>query len=186
MNETLKCIQERFSCRDFTDQMPTDEQLHAIAQAAIQAPSGMNRQPCQVIVVKNKDLIAEMEEEGMKNIIANDEVIYKRLMTRGGTLFYHATCLFIIGVDMRNPNGLEMIDLGILIENAALAATSLGLASVHCGMIRYVFNGEKGESFRKRISMPEGYECGIAVLFGYPREIKAPHVLNQDKITYID
>ena len=185
MNDTLKCIEERFSCRDFTNQMPTDEQLNAIAQAAIQAPSGINRQPCQVIVVKNKALIDEMEQEGMKNIKTNDEATYQRLMSRNGTLFYHAPCLFIIGVDKVNPSGMEMIDMGILVENAVLAAGSLGISSLICGLIRFAFSGDKAAEFKKRLSMPEGYECGIAVLFGYAKEVKAPHVPNQNKITFI-
>ena len=65
MNETLKVIAERYSCRDFKDEMPTDEILQAIAQAAIQAPSGMNRQAWRVIIVKNKELMNDMESEGM-------------------------------------------------------------------------------------------------------------------------
>ena len=186
MNDTLKCIKERFSCRDFTDQKPTDEQLNAIAQAAIQAPSGMNRQPCQVIVVKNKTLIDEMEREGMQNIKANDEAAYRQIMSRNGTLFYHAPCLFIIGVTKANPSGMEMIDMGILVENAVLAAESLGMSSLICGLIRFAFSGDKAAEFKMRLSMPEGYECGIAVLFGYAKETKAPHMPDQNKITFIN
>ena len=48
MNETLNVIAKRYSCRDFKNEMPSDEILQAIAEAAIQAPSGMNRQAWQL------------------------------------------------------------------------------------------------------------------------------------------
>lgn len=57
MNETLKVIAERYTCRDYKDEMPSDEILQAIAEAAIEAPSGMNRQAWRVIVVKDRALI---------------------------------------------------------------------------------------------------------------------------------
>lgn len=39
--------------------------LQTIAEAAIQAPSGMNRQAWRVIVVKDKELMQDMESEGL-------------------------------------------------------------------------------------------------------------------------
>ncbi|HOO26028.1 MAG TPA: nitroreductase family protein [Clostridiales bacterium] len=44
MNETLKSIAERYSCRDFADTPLTDEQIKALADAALSAPSAVNRQ----------------------------------------------------------------------------------------------------------------------------------------------
>ena len=55
MNDTLKVITERYSCRDFRDEMPLDEILQAIAEAGVKAPSSMNRQPWRVIVVKDPE-----------------------------------------------------------------------------------------------------------------------------------
>jgi len=53
---TLESIQARYSCRAFTNQRPSNEDLQAIARAAIAAPSAMNRQPWQVIVLTNRNL----------------------------------------------------------------------------------------------------------------------------------
>ena len=54
MNDTLKTITKRYSCRSFTDKMPSNDDLAAITNAGLFAPSGMNRQNWQIIVVKNK------------------------------------------------------------------------------------------------------------------------------------
>lgn len=187
MNETLRNIAERFSCRDYSDKTPNDEQLNLIAQAAIQAPSGMNRQPWQVIVVKNRALMSEMETEGM-NILSSmpDKTIYQRIMARGGKLFYNAPCMIIIAINEGYPKGAELVDCGILAQNTVLAATSLGINTIHCGFIQLAFAGEKASYFKEKLKFPEGYECGSSILLGYANAAGTPHLLNQEKITVIE
>jgi nitroreductase len=187
MNETLKNIAERFSCRDYLDQAPSDEDLNLIAQAGIQAPSGMNRQGWQVVVVKNKELISEMESEGMKTLASMpDQMMYQRIMSRGGKLFYNAPCMIILAIKEGYPKGAELVDCGILAQNIVLAATSLGINTVHCGFAQMSFAGEKAAYFKEKLRFPEGYECGMAILLGYARTADAPHEPNQGKITVIE
>lgn len=186
MNSTLKTIAERFSCRSFTNQLPEKEELMAIAQAAIQAPSGMNRQGWHVIVVKDKTIIEEMEAEGMRILSAmDDKSMYERIMARGGRLFYNAPCMIVIAIKEAFPKGAELIDCGILAQNTALAATSLGIANLHCGFVGLAFAGNKAADFKCKLKFPEGYECGMGVLLGYAENIVSPHVPNQEKITVI-
>ena len=185
VNETLKNIKERYACRDYSDQMPSEEQLAAIAQAAIEAPSGMNRQFWHVAVVTNKELISEMEKEGLEMIRQTSQSGYERLMSRGGTLFYHAPCVVYFAIKTASPAGAELVDLGIIAQNVALAATSLGLASCHCGFAAMAFAGKKKESFKKKLQFPDGYECGMAVLLGYAKASGTPHVPDQSKISWI-
>lgn len=187
MNEVLKTISKRFSCRSFTEKMLEDEHLAAITQAAIEAPSGMNRQSWQVIVVKNKVLIDEMNAEGVKILSSmEDKSMYERIMSRGGTLFYNAPCMIVIAVKEAYPKGAELIDLGILAQNIVLAATSLGIDNLHCGFVGLAFAGEKAAYFKHRLQFPEGYECGMGVLLGYAKEICPPHVPDERKITVIE
>ena len=39
---TIEAIHARYSCRAFSDRMPSDEDLQIISEAAIASPSGMN------------------------------------------------------------------------------------------------------------------------------------------------
>ena len=75
MNETLKVIANRYYCRDFKNEVPSDEMIQAIAEAAIKAPSGMNRQAWRVIVVKDNKLIQDMESEGMSYLSNMEDTI---------------------------------------------------------------------------------------------------------------
>ena len=186
MNDTLKNIEARFSCRDFTNQPVSDEQIHAITQAALQSPSGMNRQLWQVIVIRNSDLIAEMEAEGIRTLAQINPALHQHIMSRNKGLFYNASCMILFAIKPAQPAGAELIDLGIIAQTTVLAATSLELASLHCGMAAFAFAGEKAGYFKKRLAFPDGYECGMAVLLGHAQKPGFPHAPDQTKITYID
>jgi nitroreductase len=186
MNETLKVIAERYSCRDFKDIMPPDEILQAIAEAAIQAPSGMNRQAWRVIVVKDTELIKDMEAEGMSYLSnMEDKSSYNRIVDRGGRLFYGAPCMIVVPIDPAQY-APALIDCGILCENITLAATSLGIANIMCGFTGLAFaSGLRAEEFSKRLGFPDGYAFGCSILLGYANTTKPPHVPDKDKITFI-
>lgn len=187
MNETLEVIASRYTCRDFSDRVPDDTDMRAIVQAGIAAPSGMNRQSWHFAVVKNAELINEMEAAGMAQVKALPESgIYERIQGRGGKILYNAPCMIVIAIDETNSSGFERVDLGIAAENIVLAATSLGLASCHHGLSAYVFQGEKGAEFAKRLQFPAGYQFGLAVLLGYEKQPGVAHEPDQNKVSWID
>lgn len=181
MNDVLKTIATRYSCRDFTGDKVEQEKLEAIALAALQAPSAMNRQPWKVIVIKDKSLLDEMDASVMDMLSKQeDKTIYDRMMSRGGKLFYNAPCMFVIA----KQEGKDL-DCGIVTENIALASSSMGLGNCICGMFRMVFETEKAEYYKEMI-IPGGYELGMSVLVGYSANNEGtPHPADTSKITYI-
>ncbi len=182
MNETLRTIAQRFSCRAYDGRLPEKEKLDAIALAAVQSPSAMNRQPWQVIVITNKPFIEEMDAEGMRILAeAEDKSAYERFMGRGGNLYYNAPCMFLI---LKQP-GTDM-DSGIVSANISLAAASLRLGSVICGMAAIPFNGPKGAFFKQKAGFPGGWEFGIAVLVGCAKSSGTPHEPDTSKIRFVE
>jgi len=183
MNETLKSIAERYSCRDFTGAPLTGGQIKALVEAALAAPSAMNRQPWHVIAVTNKALIDELDAEGMNVLAAEeDKSGYERIMARGGKIFYNAPCMIIVAVQ---GSGYALMDCGILSQNLALAAHALGLGNVICGMADIPLSGPRGAELKKRLKFPEGYAFGVAVLVGEAKSGKAPHELDMNKVAYV-
>lgn len=59
-NPAYKNILTRVSVRRFTDQSVADEQLTAILHAAMAAPSGVNRQPWEFVVVNDHSLLTQL------------------------------------------------------------------------------------------------------------------------------
>ena len=183
MNETLKTIMGRNSCRDFKDTPPTEEQVKAIVDAALAAPSGMNRQPWHIVVVNNKAIIDELDAEGMGMLAAaEDKTSYDRMMSRGGKMLYNAPCLVYV---LSDGSTWSPLDCGILCQNVALAAHSLGLSSCIVGMANVPLTGARGDEFKKRLKFPEGYSFAIGVLVGTPNTGKDPHELEPAKVTVV-
>lgn len=184
MNETLKVIEKRYSCRNYKPDALPDEVLEVIVKAAVQSPSGMNRQAWRVILVKDKALLEEMDAEGMALLAAaEDQSGYNRFMERGGTLYYGAPVMVVIALDAAQPS---LVDCGILCQTIALAATSLGVANVICGMARLALaESPRAPEFQKRLAFPEGFVFGCSVLLGYAKEEKAPHEPDMGKIITI-
>jgi nitroreductase len=183
MNETLKTIMDRYSCRDFADTPLTDEQVKAIAEAAAASPSALNRQPWHIIMVTDKALIDELDADGMGIMaVAEDKSAYERFMSRGGKLFYNAPCMVMAASD---GSEWAAMDCGILSQNVTLAAHSLDLGSVICGMARIPLAGPRGDEWKQRLCFPDGYGFGIAVLVGTAKSGKAPHELDMRKVTFV-
>ena len=184
MNETLKNIAERYSCRDFADTPLTDEQIRELVNAALAAPSARNLQPWHITVVTDKALIDELDAEGMAALAANeDKSFYNVMVERGGKMFYNAPCALII---THNGSPWGDLDSGILCQNIVLAAESLGLGTCIVGLLREPLEGPKGESFKKRLKFKDDYKFAVGILVGTIQSGKEPHEFDHSKITYIN
>ena len=183
MNETIKSIADRCSCRDFASTPLTDGQIKTIVDSALSAPSARNLMPWQLIIVTDKALIEEMDVEGMRIMAAaEDKSAYDRVMSRGGKLFYNAPCMVMVPSDGSHYAG---VDCGILIQNVALTAHALGLGSVICGMAGIPLSGPHGAEYKKRMQFRDGFDFCIAALVGVPNSLKEPHEHDTSKVTYI-
>jgi nitroreductase len=182
MNDVLKAIYERNSCRDFSGEPLTDVQVDELVKSALAAPSAMNAMPWHIIAVTDKALLDEMDAYALKTIEESNPDWFNRMKERGGKIFYNAPCLILIA---KNNSEWAPLDCGIVTQNVALAAHSLSLGNVICGMARMAFDGPRGEEFTKRLQIPEGYTFGMSVCIGIANKGKTPHEFNQNKVTYI-
>jgi len=183
MNETIKNIAQRYSCRDFADTRLTEKQISIMVEAALAAPSARNIQPWHIIVVQDKALIEQLDAEGLALLGAEeDKTMYDAIISRGGKLFYDAPCLFLIVSD---GSKWATLDSGILCQNVVLAAESLGLGSCIVGLARVPLEGPRGEEFKKLLKFPDGYKFEVGVLAGKIISGKAPHPFEENKVTYV-
>ena len=183
MSETIKAIMDRYSCRDFEGSPLTDEQVKVLTEAALAAPSAMNRQPWHITVVTDKAFIDEFDAEGVRVLAAaEDKSGYERILSRGGKLFYNAPCMFMVSSD---GSYYASMDCGIVSQNLSLAAHALGLGSVICGMGGIPLGGARGDDYKKQLHFPDGYGFGIAVLIGAAKSGKDPHEPDFNKVSYV-
>ena len=116
MNETLKTLKERRSCRSYKPDPIPEENLNQILEAGTYAATGMNRQSPIMIAVtdkKTRDQLSRMNASvfGMNN-----------------DPFYGAPAILIV---LANKNWANRVyDGSLVMGNLMLAAHSLGLGSI--------------------------------------------------------
>lgn len=185
MNEALKVIQDRYACRGYQNKAIEQEKITAITTAGLQSPSALNQQPWHIIAITDKQLIDELNDHVMDLLSQmEDKTAYNRTLERGGNPYYNASAMFLV-LKQPNANAWVDIDCGIVIQNMALAATSLDLGNVIVAMAATAFNGPRADEFKQKVGWPTGYEFAMGLLAGYPEVTKEPHEIDESKVTFI-
>ena len=111
-------ILSRSSIRSYTSEPITDAQLTAIVHAAMSAPSGVNRQPWEFVVVDDHDLLKQLAQA----------LPYAKMTDRAPVAIIPCGNRerFLDGVDCT----LWEQDLSAVSENILLSAHALGLGAV--------------------------------------------------------
>lgn len=166
MNEILKVIKERRTTRKFKPEQIKEDELQAIIEAGVYAPSAHNMQSWNFTVIQNSDLIKELNieaKEAAKNF--PDEMIKKMANNDKFDGFYGAPTVIIVS---GNDNGMmPQVDCAAATENMLIAAESLDIGGCWNGFVSILFNSEKGAEYKNKLSIPEGYTPYYAVLLGY-------------------
>lgn len=147
MNPTINDILTRRSCRKFTDEMPSQEDLELICQAGAHAASGHNTQCPIILAVTNKELIARMSK-------LNQEVWKVDFDP-----FYGAPVVLVVLAD-QSISHTPVEDGSLVIGNMLLAAHSLGLGACWINRAREVFEMPEGKAILAELGV-EGDYIGV-------------------------
>jgi nitroreductase len=168
-NETLNVLLSRRSIRKYKSEPLKQEDLDAILEAAIYAPSAMNGQGWHFSVVRDEKLLKKLQTTMKENMLRSGvDRLVERASEPGFVGFFAAPVLIFLSTPADAPSG--QIDCGIAVENIALAAESLGIGSCIMTSSQLLFADDKGGTLAREIGFPEGYKhvCSIAV--GYKGE----------------
>ncbi len=166
MNEVLKTIKNRRSIRKFKTDQIKKEELEAILEGGIYAPSAHNDQSWNFTVVRNKELLDEMNTEAKSQAGNHEDRILRKMANNDAfNIFYNAPTVIIVS---GNENAMmPEVDCAAATENMLIAAESLGLGTCWIAFVMFLFESEKGELYKEKLKMPEGYKPYYAVALGY-------------------
>ncbi|MBI2129108.1 nitroreductase [Candidatus Woesearchaeota archaeon] len=164
MKGVIKAIKGRRAVRKYKNKEIPENIINEIIEAGRYAPSAMNRQPWNFIVITNKKLIKELSDAMTKKLLNISTRIKERMKTMEDPVFYSAPLL--VFVLSEEGNEWAYADCGICSQNMMLAAYSLGIASCFIGMAKHI----EGENILKKLNIPDGYKMINAVVFGYADE----------------
>ncbi len=165
-NIVLKTILERRTIRFYKDEQITDEQLSAILEAAVWAPSGRNGQPCHIRVLQDKKALEALNVD-FKNKVGWDTPAYTNYNI--SPVYQNAPTLIFLFAE-----GNSAMDGGIMTENICIAAKSMGLGTCIIASVGGLMNEPEGNVWKKRMNIPEDYKFLIAIAVGIPDEDPAP------------
>ncbi len=135
MNETLKTIANRRSCRCYNEKKVPLEIVKEILIAGTKAPSALNKQSASIICLQEESVV---------------ENLRKRLTDfKGKDPLYGAKTVVIVYADKNSRFAVQ--DASCILENMFLAATSLGIASCWINCLHDYFATEEGNQFKKEI-----------------------------------
>lgn len=145
-------VKRRYSERKgFTAEPLPKEDIEKILDAGLRAPSGMNKQPIDFVVV--------VDNEKKRTL---SEIIGKDYLTKAG-------CLVFVVADKSSEYYIE--DSAAAIENVLLAATALGYAS--CWIQPRVQNAENQERIKEFLKVPKDRLVFAVIPIGVPKNAGA-------------
>ncbi|MBR1805602.1 MAG: nitroreductase family protein [Selenomonadaceae bacterium] len=173
--DLLEIMRSRRSVRRYTDEKISDDDLKSILSAALLAPSGHSKYPCEFIVVKNRELLEKMSHCRKSNIAK---------MLAGA-----AAAIVVVADKDKSDTFVE--DSCVALMNMELLATSLGIGNCWIQVRgREAEDDSPAEEFlRGIVGFGENFACQAILSLGYPaREPKARELdkLNFDKVSYRD
>ena len=172
MNETLKVLETRRSCRNFKPDMIKEEELKAILRAGTYAPTGMGKQSPIIIAVTDKALRDEIAEENRK-IAGGPE---------GYDPFYGAPVILIVLA--KKDVVTHVYDGALVLGNLMNAAESLGVASIWIHRAKEEFESDFGKNILKRLGIPDEYEGIGHCALGYAAVPAKEPVPRKDNYVY--
>ncbi len=163
MNETLKVLENRRSCRNFKKDMVTDEELASVLRAGTFAPTGHGAQSPIIITITNPDLRARIAKENSKIGGWKDNF----------DPFYGAPVVIAVLADRKIPTYLY--DGSLVMGNMLNAAASLNLGSIWIHRAKEVFELPIGKEILANLGINGDYEgigfCALGYMDG--SELKA-------------
>lgn len=157
MKETLIDLKERRTCRSYYPEQIKDEELNAVLEAGMYAPTGRGMQSPIMIVVQKPELIQKLSK-------MNADV-----MGVDTDPFYGAPTVIIVLADKSRNTYKE--DGSLVMGNLLNAAHAIGLGSCWIHRAKEVFESEEGKEMLKEWGIEGDYEGIGHCILGYAKEV---------------
>ena len=173
MNEVIKAMLERRSCRSYTTEQVKEAERQEILLAGTYAASGMGRQAAKIVVVQD----AETREQLRKMNAAI-------MGTPDSDPFYGAPTICVVLADPDVRTWAE--DGALVMGNLMLAASTVGVASCWIHRAREEFDSPEGKALLKKWGIGEHYRGIGHCILGYAaNELPAARERKSDYIVRI-
>lgn len=157
MNETMKTLLGRRSIRSFRPEPLKKEDLDAIVEAGLYAPSAKNLQSTRLVVVQDSATIAQLSTVNAR-IWGNESA----------DPFYGAPAVIVVLSDSSFPNWIQ--DGSLVMGNLMNAAASMGVGSCWINRAMETFDLPEGKALLAKWGLGENWKGVGNCILGYTDE----------------
>lgn len=150
-NKVIKTILERTSTRQYNNKKIPLSKVMQIAEAGKMAPSAMNRQIANILVVRSKRKV-----ENLRNLAVKE-------MNRD--VFYGASTMLLVHAPRDDKFCLQ--DCSLVLGNMFLAAEALKISSCWINQVDDLFATKEGTKLKKKFGIPEDNRVVGTCILGY-------------------
>ncbi|MBU1107955.1 MAG: nitroreductase family protein [Candidatus Riflebacteria bacterium] len=159
VNPVLQNIHQRKSVRNFTSQEVSEEQLVELVRAGMAAPTAVNRQPWQFVVIRDKKAMLDLA----------GKLPYAKMLASAAAAIVVCGDLEIAKVG--KTEGMWMLDCSAATQNILLAVESMGLGAVWTAAYPY---DDRMQAVSTALSLPEHVLPLCVLPIGYPTGMDKP------------
>ena len=170
MNDTLKTLIERRSCRSYKPDPIPAEVLDQILEAGTFAATGMGRQSPIMIAVTDKEVRDQLSRMNADVMGADNDP------------FYGAPVVIVVPANRAVPTYLY--NGSLVMGNLMNAAHSLGVASCWIHRAKEEFDSAKGKAILKRLGIEGDYEGIGHCVLGYAAQENRTAAPRKDHYIY--
>ncbi|MGZ2417108.1 nitroreductase [Staphylococcus caledonicus] len=166
MNETISLLQNHSSVRKFENKPLTEEQINNIFKAANQASSFSLLQAVSIIRISNPEIRQQVQE-----LCADQPYISEAAEFWVFCADFNRNHQIAPEVDLGYAEFLQIgtVDVGLMAQNALVAAESMGLGGVYIGAVRLQI-----EKMTELLDLPEYVTPVVGLCIGHPAQEKNP------------
>lgn len=164
-NETLEVIRARKSTRSFENRQVERDKLLQIAQAGLEAPSGLAKPVYATIVTDRKKI--DQIDQATAEVMGSMPAFANAVKNQDFSPTHHAPAVIVISTDTvteASDKTNNDLDAGAAGENMCIAATALGLGSC---FVTSPTLGFTVPGVREALGIPEDQTVNALILVGY-------------------
>jgi len=181
-----EAIYTRRSTREFTAEPVDEKTIRGLIDAAIQAPSAVNQQPCSFCVVRDKTVLDTISRASKIHMLRSTPAallshhFQQILNDQTFDIFYHAPVLILISSVADIPWAVE--DCALAAENLMLAARAAALGTCWIGFAQTWLATSEGKA---AVKLPDVYKPVAPIIVGHPKSPPPPVPRREPEIRWI-
>jgi nitroreductase len=180
-------LKNRRSIRDFQAKEVSLDLVKEILQESTLAPSASNAQPCQFIIINNRQMMKKLSDESKKNLLQDyaenksslNAAYVDVLKNETFNIFYNAPCLIYL-IGSKSVRSLD-VDCALAAGYIMFGAAQRGLGTCWINLGAHI----RDSKIRAELGMPDACRIVAPIIIGYPKEIPAAPERHDPKILKI-